>query len=79
MEKKKTAEFSYKRKEDMNDLQKKGRTIMWNVNDEKEMQRCNGEKVWGMNWDWSGGVRRAANNRREPVSTNLLLVRRISL
>ena len=35
--KKKTAEFSYKRKEDMNDLQKKGRTIMWNVNDEKEM------------------------------------------
>ena len=34
--KKKTAEFSYKRKEDMNDLQKKGRTIMWNVNDEKE-------------------------------------------
>ena len=34
---KKTAEFSYKRKEDMNDLQKKRATIMSNVNDVKEM------------------------------------------
>ena len=34
---KKTAEFSYKRKEDMNDLQKKRGTILWNVNDLKDM------------------------------------------
>ena len=36
-EEEKTAEFS-KRKEDMNDLQKKGRTIMWNVNDERDVK-----------------------------------------
>ena len=47
------------------------RTEDMNVNDVK---RCNNVMENEL-----GGVRRAANNRREPVSTNLLLVRRISL